>query len=200
MTQGSLTSFVTDRFGNANSALALNGGWTQVPSGVYFDSSEFTISVWVYPQQIGFWARIIDFGNGLGMDNIVISLATIYTPKYSLHFFKNSSIILAVESSQNLTLNEWQFLAVTFNGTNERLYLNGVLTYESNQDYNLPTLSRNSCYIGKSNWPTDGFSSSYLDDLRFYNKSLNSNEILELFNHNQSSKINFLKLFQTDPF
>ena len=31
MTQGSLTSFAADRFGNVNSALALNGGWTQVP-------------------------------------------------------------------------------------------------------------------------------------------------------------------------
>ncbi len=189
MTQGSLTSFVTDRYGNANSALALNGGWTKVPSGIYFDTPEFTISVWVYPQQIGFWARIIDFGNGAGMDNIVFCFATIYTPKHSLQFFKNSALIFAVESSQNLTLNEWQFLAVTFNGINERLYLNGELTYESNQNYSLPTLLRNSCYIGKSNWPTDGFSSSYLDDLRFYNKSLNANEILELFNQNQSSKV-----------
>jgi hypothetical protein len=54
MTQGSLTSFTMDRFGNANSALALNGGWTQVPAGVYFDSIEFTISVWVYPNECGF--------------------------------------------------------------------------------------------------------------------------------------------------
>ena len=46
MTQGNLTSFTLERFGNANSALALNGGWTQVSSGVYFDSPEFTISTW----------------------------------------------------------------------------------------------------------------------------------------------------------
>ena len=194
MTQGSLTSFTMDRFGCLNSALALNGGWTQVPSGSYFDTPEFTISVWVFPQQVGSWARIIDFGNGMGIDNIVFSLATFDTPKNSLHFYKNSALMLAVESSQNLTLNVWQFLAVTFNGTNERLYLNGALTYESNQNYNLPTLSRTNCYIGKSNWP-NGFSSSYLDDLRFYNKSLNENEILELFNQNQSSKVNLLKLF-----
>jgi len=47
MTQGSSTYFTTDRFGNANAALALNGGWTQVPSGIYFDTPEFTISVWI---------------------------------------------------------------------------------------------------------------------------------------------------------
>jgi hypothetical protein len=63
MTQGNLTTFTSDRFGNVNSALALNGGWSKVPSGIYFDSPEFTISVWVFPQQVGYWSRIIDFGN-----------------------------------------------------------------------------------------------------------------------------------------
>ena len=46
MTQGSLTSFIEDRFGNVNSALALNGGWTQIPSGSYFNTSEYSITVW----------------------------------------------------------------------------------------------------------------------------------------------------------
>jgi hypothetical protein len=64
MLQGALTSFTLDRFNCPNSSLALNGGWTQVPSGVYFDSPEFTISVWVFSQQVGFNSWIIDFGNG----------------------------------------------------------------------------------------------------------------------------------------
>ena len=32
MSQGALTSFTMDRFGKANSALALIGRWTQVPT------------------------------------------------------------------------------------------------------------------------------------------------------------------------
>ncbi len=48
MIQGNLTSFIADRYGKVNSALALNGGWAQVPSGIYFDTPEFTIAVWVY--------------------------------------------------------------------------------------------------------------------------------------------------------
>ena len=70
MTHGENTSFVADRFGNANSALALNNGSTQIPPGVYFDTSEFTVTVWVYPQQIDVWSRVIDFGNGPNADNI----------------------------------------------------------------------------------------------------------------------------------
>jgi hypothetical protein len=65
MTQGNATYFTLDRFGNQNSALALNGGWTHVPPGIYFDTPEFTISVLVYPQQAGYNSKVIDFGNGL---------------------------------------------------------------------------------------------------------------------------------------
>ncbi len=74
MTQGFNTSFVADRFGNENSALALNGGWTQVPPGVYFNTHGFTISVWVLPQMVGKWSRVIDFGNGAPSDNVVLTL------------------------------------------------------------------------------------------------------------------------------
>ena len=61
MTQGSNTTFTSDRFGNPNSALALNTGYTIVPSGVYFNTPSFTISVWVYPKGVKYHARIIDF-------------------------------------------------------------------------------------------------------------------------------------------
>ena len=50
MSQGANTTFVSDRFGNENSALNLNGGWTQVPPGIYFNSPQITITAWVYPQ------------------------------------------------------------------------------------------------------------------------------------------------------
>jgi len=53
--------FATDRFGNPNSSLNLNGGSTRIPGGVYFDSREFTISVWVYPKGVKNHSRIIDF-------------------------------------------------------------------------------------------------------------------------------------------
>jgi hypothetical protein len=33
-----------DRFGNDNSALALNGGYSFIPSGVYLNTQEFSIS------------------------------------------------------------------------------------------------------------------------------------------------------------
>jgi hypothetical protein len=42
MTQRNATYFTLDRFGNKNSALALNGSWIHVPPGIYFDTQGFT--------------------------------------------------------------------------------------------------------------------------------------------------------------
>ena len=43
MTQGASTNFVADRCGNPSAALNFNGGYTTVPSGVYFKSA-FSVS------------------------------------------------------------------------------------------------------------------------------------------------------------
>ena len=50
----------------------------------------------------------------------------------------------------------------------------------------MKTLTRSNCFIGKSNFASDGVSSSFLDDLRFYNKSLTSSEINHLMLENDT--------------
>ncbi len=188
MIQDISTSFIADRFGNVNSALALNGGWTLVPGGIYFSTLELTISVWVYPSSVGYNSRIIDFGNGQNADNIIFSFSQGTTCKPYFQYYSGPYGLFTAISPEPISQNQWQFLTATFNGTNARVYLNGTLIAQSNtQNYTRPfDLSRSNCYIGRSAWASDGYSSSYLDDLRFYNKSLTQEEILELMNYNQN--------------
>jgi hypothetical protein len=204
MAQGNLTSFTTDRFGCVDSALALNGGWTKVPSGIYFDAPEFTISVWVYPQKVGSWARIIDFGNGPALQNVYFAFSrdTILKPYFEIFFELNSVVSSAAITQQITQLESWQFFVATFDSKTARVYLNGQLFNEVNNSYSLPSnFSRSKCFIGKSNWPTDGYSYSYLDELRFYNKSLTQQEIIQLMNQNSTSRFSiFGLLFQMKLF
>jgi hypothetical protein len=199
MKQVSLTSFTSDRFGNLNSALALNTGYTTISSGVYFDMPEFSISIWVNPYNpfpysgsifsIFESARIIDFGNGPSNENIIFALDStqsdlLQTPRgcptpYPTFIIydgvnKKSSVI----SNKPLSENTWQHLAATFDGSQMNLYLDGVSVGVQSLNYVMPkSLVRSRNYVGKSNWIGDGMSFAYLDDLRFYNKSLNQMEI-----------------------
>jgi hypothetical protein len=189
MTQGSSTFFTTDRFGNANSALALNGGWTQVPAGVYFNTLGFTISVWVYPQQIGYWSRVLDFGNGAASNNVIFSISNGNSLNPTLTAILSGNFLTFTGSSQALSLGQWQFLIASFDGSYFYVYVNGVQTSSVFVSFTPPYLTRSNCFIGKSNWADccgDGFSSSILDELRFYNKSLTQSEILELMYQNNT--------------
>jgi hypothetical protein len=184
MTQGDLARYASDRFGCADSALDLNGGWTQVPEGFYFDTSEFTISVWVYPQQVGKWARVVDLSNtwlGIPRDNVIISLDSDGKPFPTFSIFKGAQGE-ALISNISLIENKWQFLAVTFNGTTMSIYINGIMTGINSFAYPMPKIIRKINNIGKSWNSRDGKSLSYLDDLRFFNISLSQEEIVNLMN------------------
>ena len=193
MSQGSLTNFTRNRYGCPNSALNLNGGWTQVPSGIYFDNTEFTITAWVFPLNLGANSRLIDFGNGASLDNVILALSNETSLlKPSLEIFSGSIQIIKVTSNTSLIVNKWQFIAATFNGTNARIYLNGTLTADLYQTYNMTTLTRSKCYIGKS----VGYSMSLVDDLRFYRKSLDVAEIRKIMDLNITGCFLFFYIFK----
>ena len=181
MTQGSKTLFATDRCGTPDSALNLNGGFTHVPAGIYF-KSEFSITAWVYPSNVGSWARLIDFGGLLSKNyNIMFSLSSDGLDMPSLQISDKSSWKFQAQSSQALTLNTWSFLVATFSGTNADVYINGVHSGTATGQYFMPdSTTRYFCLIGKSLDLSDGYSSSYVDDLRFYNISLTTIQINEL--------------------
>ena len=188
MQQGENTTFTSDRFDNPDSALALNGGWTYVSSGVYFSGPQFSITLWVFPKTVGSWARIIDFGTVNG-DIVVISLSESYTNKPYFGIFTSTNIFSNTTSTQPLTLNNWQFLAATFDGSSLLIYINGVLTGSTSVPSftSLAPLTRTNNYIGKSNWNDDGYSSSYFDDLRFYNISLTQLQLIDIMVSNETN-------------
>ncbi len=188
MSEGSLTSFTWDRFGNVNSALALSGGYTQVPSGYYFNSPQFSVAAWVYPSQVGLWARIFDFGISANnhTNSIQLSLTSHPTncPQFII-FDQSSNIIGFGQSKASLEQNKWNFITVTYNGSQLSFFINGTLVDSTQVNSNdIPKVPRTSNFFGKSNWPTDGVSSSYLDEIRFYNISLTQPQIIDLMNEN----------------
>ena len=185
MTQGSLTSFTFDRFGNPNSALALNGGFTQVPAGLIFNSAQFSTSAWVKPSQVGSWARVFDFGNVnlllVPSQFVQLSFSDYGSMQPSMVVYGTSQNTKAI-SSNVLTLETWHFLATTFNGSHLILYVDGGIVSVSVVLDPIAKVQRKSNYFGKSNMVGDGVSHSILDDIRFYNISLSQEQVLQLMN------------------
>jgi hypothetical protein len=98
---------------------------------------------------------------------------------------QTTTIIGSSESTISLEQNKWNFITVTYNGSQLSLFINGTLVNSAQVNSNdIPKVQRTSNFFGKSNWPNDGVSSSYLDEIRFYNVSLTQTQIIDLMNEN----------------
>ena len=185
MTQGNLTNMnATDHKGNANSALNLNLGYTRIPDGFYFNSA-FTITCWIYPNAVGNFARLVDFGiaSGNSNNNIFIAQTSASTLRPYFNMYVNSTLVYQALSPYVLAQNQWSFIAASFNGTMTKLFINSTLVAASNVSSLQPVnVLRTNNFVGKSQH-TDGYSNSKVDELRIYNRCLSQTEIEDLMNN-----------------
>lgn len=175
-------TYVSDRFGNASSAIRLNGtnAFVDVPDNFWFEN-EYTISCWLRPEAFGSFARIYDFGNGQQSDNVLACLTQGTNGRLAAQNYNASSTQTRVDAPSGAALNTWSHVLVSFDGGTIKIYLNGNLI--ASGAGSVPRrIMRTNCYIGRSNWAADAFAQSAFDDFMIWNRVLNSAEILALAN------------------
>lgn len=165
-----VASFIYDRKGISNAALKLDSTYflklTKVPQ-----QTNTSISVWIkYGNEVPYCAFIRPTIAGAGF-------AQYFNKKISgqIHTPNTHS---AVSTDQN---NSWHHLVVTFDGTVIRLYIDGslnVTAIHSDTGGFGPLLT--DYIIGKHT--TDTFWRGYIDDLRFYSRTLSSTDVQNLYN------------------
>jgi hypothetical protein len=147
-------------------AIAFTGGsYATVPADVWFDQ-DFTIVAWVNVSSYANWSRIIDFGNGADVNSVLLAVtqSTSGEPAVS-----TSEIGNVVATGTTLPLNTWTHIVgrLTTNSTLS-IWVNGVNVGSANYGAHLPAnVTRNNCYIGKSNWGDAGLE-GMIGELRIY--------------------------------
>lgn len=164
-----LTTFLNAQ---TNYAISMNGTSTSyVDLGTINTtgnfSSGFTIECWVKWGAFGNWARICDFGNGAGSDNIVL---TLQSTSQSLYFgvFQGGTAS-NITGPNNLVTGRWYHIAATEDGSgNAKLYIDGVNVLSGT--LNVPNnVSHTTCYIGQSNWSGNDYMNGMVDEFRIWN-------------------------------
>lgn len=101
--------------------LILSGGGPHIGHQETFDwtATDFTLSVWVYPQSTSYPAilDLISAGNGH------FRLRTSSTP--TLQFRTPGGSVISLVSGGSISLNNWYNLVATRSGSSYNLYLNG---------------------------------------------------------------------------
>jgi Concanavalin A-like lectin/glucanases superfamily len=137
-------------------------------------TGDLTVAGWVYVRTFQSWSRLFDFGNGVGADQLLLAVTdgTSGLPVYSI----NNNL----DSPTPIPLDQWVQLAATQSGTTATLYIDG-LAVATNTQGPVSVATRNNNYIGRSNYPGDGYLDGKIASLIMWNRAFTAGEIDYLY-------------------
>ena len=185
-----------DRFGNENSAYKFDGDNDNIYLGTnVYSSNAGTIAAWIYLDNID--ERLPIFSQGDIYNDYNSMRFTIWDDSLSLivdhRTCDNSSDFPTIKTYTKIPAGQWVHVAVTSDGSVHKFYINGVLS-----DYHTVIAAQGEwfdelcsggkdTYIGRWKRPSnDENFNGKIDELRIYNRAVNQDEILALYNMTNS--------------
>lgn len=190
-------TLTSDRFGNANSAYSFDGGdWIEATNSTSLQlTNSYTISAWVKPNvfQVGppnqsnfILAKNVQFQEGhynLQYSDFLDGNPGALTPSqmnFVSSLYKGGTEWSAYPNpvTQPTELNKWYQVVSTFDGTNLKLYVNGVLRNSTTVSGTFGTLSTGNLNIGRS-VAGEYYVNGIIDDVKIYAAPLAASKIFD---------------------
>lgn len=141
---------------------ATSGDYLQVWDNFSNLDQGFTYSIWAYPTAVASHSRLMDFGNGSGVDNLILKReGSTQDLTFQSYNGTNRSFLVAKGA---LLLNQWQYFAVTVSSRSAKIYRNGALVASGTLTDPIGNATRADNYIGRSNWSADEYFMGKLDE------------------------------------
>jgi hypothetical protein len=160
--------------GHSGSALTFNGtsDWVTVNDAAVLDVTRVTLEAWVRPTTLSGWRTVImkESANALAY----VLYAHDNAPRPAA-YINNGGVDLTVAGTAALPLNTWTHLAMTYDGSNMRLYVNGALVTTTAATGNIITTANPLRIGGNNSWGE--YFAGQIDDVRVYNRALTQAEI-----------------------
>jgi hypothetical protein len=190
---GTGVTLTSDRFGNANKAYSFDGN---TGSHIRFPADNFptgnrTISLWFYVTHVDNHPGVLCYGGNGGCNTQILMIINKadFPNAYTVLAHCATNLISAPYSEE--PVNKWYQLTMTINGSEQKIYINGVLKQTANTFLTSTFVAGTSTILGEM-LNTDG-NSIYidnsagkfvgkLDDLRFYNVAMDETQVLALYN------------------
>ncbi len=167
-TQG--TSFTTDRNGNENGALNINGtGSTATLTGLPYGSAARTIAFWVKLNVVNAQYNFIYcYGTEANPDGIFVK------PNEARRFVPNQTV------ASTHSANVWYHYVLTYDGTSSKIYKDGALISTAAVTKN--TVNNSNIFkLGLTEGGGANWFNGAIDDLKIYNVALTEQQVETLY-------------------
>ena len=151
--------------------------YVQMPntSAVIANKTAFSMSCWVNPQANTTHSGIMGFRNNTNADFYLLQLQN--TNNLEARFRNSGNINYDIVASNLLDFNQWQHLALTYDGSNIHLYKDGVLISTTPAN-GMITQSTQSFRLAGLDYQNDVFHmNGRLDEVRLWDVALSQTEI-----------------------
>jgi hypothetical protein len=170
----SSTNGGTFTFNGSNQYAAPAAGFANFTSGI-------TVFSIVNFGSASTWERIVDFGVGQANNNFIFARNST-TNNLTWVTFNGTTERPYVTYTSGIQNNTIACYAATHSNTNVNIYRNGILGLGPvSYPYTLDNVTRNNCYIGRSNW-ADAYFETTMNVIMIYNRALSAAEIQQNFN------------------
>jgi hypothetical protein len=197
---GSNSTFTKDYSGAGNDGAVIGATWNDTDGydgyGAYeFDgvndfinlsnktahdfSTSFSVTAWIKWQNSSTHDLIVGKDSASPRDWFISVRGEFATDNLYFEFFNATQGPTSVTSSSSVTIDQWNFVSGTFDGTSLRLYLNGVLETELNTTQ-VPAATGNDLLIGRQLLTGTYFNGS-IDEIVIWNESLSAEQIAALY-------------------
>ena len=167
-------SAVSNRHDWGNNAIQ---GAALADNSIALQSDYTTISFWVKPNSFPGSGEVYLLSNGGWQERWKISLPSHGKPVFTTHA---ATCCSDMDSGTPLALDTWTHVAMVHNGTDDKIFLNGVL---ANTKAYAGALNKTKYPLGIGYDPIDNgsFFDGAIDDVQIYNVALSDSEIADLY-------------------
>lgn len=161
--------------GKVNQALLFAGGYVEVPDDPSIKPEQFTFQFWVNSnKEFGATSRF-DLVDDTGQIVIRNDERAEYGSNLALHW-SDGGVWYAINPADVLSAEEWHNVAVTHDGSEAKIYLNG--NFENSLKAKFAWSGGElGISIGAHKWASANFFDGMIDELLFYKKALNEAEV-----------------------
>lgn len=148
-------------------------------ASTYNNLNQITLESWCYPMRSSSYEYL--FSNArdcCGAYNGYELRIKNGTPSFQIWNSGNT----VVDSSVSTPINNWYHICSTYNGTQLKIYVNGVLKGTTNSTLGIGTPSSYDLYIGRMGFGAVYEYQGYIDVSKVYNRALSDNEVLQNYN------------------